>query len=208
MRFVHLWEDEAPASSEFVEKLRPCIHDAGNPFADWYFGDEQIADEIIGEWMKRSSSEVYLGRGIVLIDDQEEPAGVLIGMRGAEVVACRMADFAAFCEEIGSGSGADEAIEQVVTVSRELFPPVEEDAFYISRIAITSGKRGRGLGRRLVQHAIEVKRREGFKRFRLDVSGDSAAAIRVYESLGLEMKSRSPSTLAPLEYCAMLLEDN
>ncbi|MDH3201713.1 MAG: GNAT family N-acetyltransferase [Myxococcales bacterium] len=206
MRFLHLWEDGAPNSSEFAERLRSWIHDASNPFADWYFGDREAAGEIIGEWMERPSSELYLGRAIVMMDDQEEPVGVLLGMSGAEVAACRMTDFTAFCEEIGSETEADEVVDQVVTASRELFPPIEEDAFYISRIAIDPEKRGRGLGRQLVQHTIDLKRRQGFERVRLDVSADNADAIRAYESLGFKVMSQSQSTIAPLEYCAMLLE--
>lgn len=57
-----------------------------------------------------------------------------------------------------------------------------------------------------MEHAIEVKQGEGFKRVRLDVSSDNTAAIRVYESLGLQMTSRSASAIAPLEYCAMLFD--
>ena len=206
MQFLCLWEDGAPDPSEFANKLRPCIHDASNPFADWYFGDAETADEIIGEWMERPSSELFLGRGVVMTDDQREPMGVVIGMSGKELAACRMADFVAFCEEVGSGAEADEVIQQVVTVCRELFPPVEEDVFYIGRVGIASSKRGQGLGRRLVEHTVEVKRRAGFERFRLDVSSDNAAAVRLYESLGLKTISRSKSTIAPIEYCAMLLE--
>jgi len=204
MRYLCLWKDAAPNLGELTSHLAPCVHDASNPFADWYFGDAETAAEIIPEWMERPSSELYLGRGIVAML-QEEPVGVLIGMSGAELAACRMADFAVFCEEIGSGPEADQVIEQVVSVSRELFPPVQEDAFYISRVGVVSKNRGGGFGRRLVEHAIQTKRSEGFEQFRLDVSVDNSAAIRVYESLGLEKTSRSRSTVAPLEYVAMLL---
>lgn len=97
MRYLCLWKDAAPNLGELTSHLAPCVHDASNPFADWYFGDVETAAEIIPEWMERPSSELYLGRGIVMIDDQEEPVGVLIGMKGADVAACRMADFGAFC---------------------------------------------------------------------------------------------------------------
>ena len=206
MRFLNVWEDEATVSSELVEKVRPWVHDASNPFADWYFGDAEIAAEIIGEWMERPSSEFYIGRGIVMFDDDGEPRGILIGMSGAEVAKCRMADFTAFCEEIGDEPGADEVIDQVVTASRELFPPIRDDAFYISRIAVDRNARGRGLGRQLVRYTIELKRKEGFPRVRLDVSADNVGAIRVYNSLGLETISRAQSKTAPLEYCAMALD--
>ena len=206
MRFLNLQEDEALVSRDLVEKARPWVHDASNPFADWYFGDAEIASEIIGEWMERPSSEFYIGRGIVMFDDDGEPRGILIGMSGAEAAKCRMADFTAFCEEIGDEPGADEVIDQVVTASRELFPPIRDDAFYISRIAVDRNARGRGLGRQLVRHTIELKRKEGFPRVRLDVSADNVGAIRVYNSLGLETISRGQSKTAPLEYCAMALD--
>lgn len=202
MSFQHLWEEAAPPLDRFVSPLAPSVHDASNPFADWYFGDPEIAAELIEEWMGRPSSELYLGRGIVMMAG-DEPVGVLIGMSGAELSACRNSDFGAFCEEIGTGEEADEVIEQVVTVSRELFPPVDPNAFYISRVAVVAEHRGRGFGRRLVEHTMETKRREGFEHFRLDVSAENAGAIHVYESLGLKKMSHSESTIAPLEYLAM-----
>lgn len=202
MSFHHLWEDGGPSFELLVSKLAPSVHAASNPFADWYFGDRDVAAELIEEWMVRPSSEVYLGRGIVMMAEQE-PVGVLIGMSGAQLSACRNADFGAFCEEIGSGEEVDEIVEQVVTVSRELFPPVEPDTFYISRVAVVSQHRGRGFGRRLVEHTMEAKRRDGFDKFRLDVSAENAGAIHVYESLGLKRASRSQSTIAPLEYFGM-----
>ena len=206
MRFIQFWDSGPPEIEQMVEKFRPSVHEASNPFADWYFADEQVADEILGEWMGRPTSEIYVGRSIVMTDDEDEPVGLLIGMTGAELAQCRTADFAAFCEEIGEAPAADSVIEEVVSVSRELFPSVEDDTFYFSRLCINRGERGKGLARELMGHFIEVKQREGFTRFQLDVSADNAGAIHVYESLGMRTISRSRSSIAPLEYCAMALD--
>ena len=205
MRFVHFWDEQSPQLERFAAALSDCVHESSNPYADWYFGDADVAAAIISEWMFRPTSEYYLGRSVVMLDDDGAAVGALIGMHGRQLAQCRMADFAAFCDELGSGKEADAVVEQVLAVSRDLFPAVDDDAFYISRVAVERSRRGRGLGRELVAHAIETQRRHGHQRFALDVSRGNAAAIRTYEALGMKITRTSRAQGAPLEYCAMAM---
>jgi ribosomal protein S18 acetylase RimI-like enzyme len=205
VRFVHLWDEQSPQLERFAAALSDCVHESSNPYADWYFGEAETAAAIISEWILRPTSEYYLGRSLVMLDDEDRPVGTVIGMSGRQLSQCRMADFAAFCDELGTGEEADEVVEQVLAVSRDLFPAIDDDAFYISRVAIERSRRGLGLGRLLVAHAIEAKRREGCQRFALDVSRDNAVAIRTYEALGLRITRTSRAQRAPLEYCAMAM---
>jgi ribosomal protein S18 acetylase RimI-like enzyme len=187
-----------------VERLAPWVHQASNPFADWYYGDAEVALEVITEWMARPSSELHLGRAILLSDEgKSDPIGCLIGMGGEALAACRAADFVAFCEELGSGAEAEAVIEEVLPVARRLFPPVAHDAFYISRVVVDPSRRGAGLGRALVERTIEARRAQGFKRFRLDVSADNEPALRAYRALGFQVVATAESPAHALRYHAM-----
>lgn len=184
--------------------LAPWIHQASNPFADWYYGDGEVARDVIAEWMDRPSSELHLGRALLLSGEgDDEPLGCLIGMGGATLAECRAADFLAFCDELGGGPEAEEVIEEVLPVARRLFPPVAHDAFYISRVVIDPARRGAGLGRALVERTMERQRAQGFRRFRLDVSGDNEAALRTYHGLGFHVVSTAESPAHGLRYHAM-----
>ncbi len=206
MLLLHLWGDPRPSVKRFARALRSGLHDASNPFADWYFGSAEAAATLIAEWSERPSSELYIGRSIVMVDGDDRTIGAVIGMSGLELIACRKTDFAVFCEELGDNPAADEVVEQAVRVSRALFPAVPEDAFYISRVAVDRPWRGRGLARQILARTIELKRREGFRRFVLDVSTDNAQAIRLYEALGMRATETTRARDVPFEYCRMSLD--
>ena len=53
--------------------------------------------------------------------------------------------------------------------------------------------RGRGVGRALVQRALERARERGCRRVELDTYEDNNGAIRLYESFGFSARSKGPS---------------
>src|SRR5215204_3041554 len=144
MRFRHLWTEGDAARSQLIPALAPWVYSASRPFADWYFGDPDVAAEILHEWMDRPSSEVFVGRAIVMMgpETESETAGCLIALPGDQLAKARAADFTAFCNELGAGPEAEEVLAQVVPASRELFPPVGDDEIYISRVAVDPSRRG------------------------------------------------------------------
>lgn len=56
----------------------------------------------------------------------------------------------------------------------------------MKRLYVRPAFRSAGLGGRLAERIVEEGRRLGYAAMRLDTSGDMAAAIRVYTSLGFE----------------------
>jgi ribosomal protein S18 acetylase RimI-like enzyme len=202
LRFRSL-ADAGEPTADLVQRIAPWVIAASRPFADWYFGEPDVAAEILGEWMGRPTSEVFAGRALLATTDDGAAVGCIIALMGRELARCRAADFAAFCEELGSEPGADDVIAEVLAASHELFPPVADDELYVSRVGVDPAQRGQGIGRALVGAAIDAFRDQHPVACRLDVSADNASAIRAYEAAGLAVISTSHSETAGLTYCAM-----
>jgi ribosomal protein S18 acetylase RimI-like enzyme len=202
--FRRLADDDEP-SPETVSLIAPWVIAASRPFADWYFGEAWAAAEILTEWMTRSTSEVYAGRAI-LHEDRSGAGGCIIALSGSELARCRAADFAAFCAEIGSEPEADDVIAEVVAGANELFAPVGDDDFYISRVGVDPNRQGQGIGRAMVTYVLELAARQGHPRCRLDVSADNRAAIRAYEAAGLAVGETRHGPTSGLTYCSMVAE--
>jgi RimJ/RimL family protein N-acetyltransferase len=60
----------------------------------------------------------------------------------------------------------------------------EEGQFWISRLMIAEGQRGKGYGRAALQQIIAEARQQGFMKAGLSTHPDNFKAIRLYESLG------------------------
>jgi ribosomal protein S18 acetylase RimI-like enzyme len=202
-RFRDLGDAPEPPNAATITRLAPWVVEASRPFADWYFGEPDVAAEIIEEWMSRPGSEVYAGRATLIEDDAGVARGCILTVPGHELTRCRAEDFASFCTEIEGEPEADQVIAEVMAASRELFPAVAGDDLYISRVAVDPTQRGRGLGQALVRRAIETARAGGLRGCRLDVSLDHPGAIRAYQAAGLTITCESHSDLARLTYGAM-----
>ena len=68
-----------------------------------------------------------------------------------------------------------------------LIKEVEEADFaYISNVCVHKDYRGKHIGNRLVEYAVEVYSEKMFKEIVLDVLADNPGAIRLYQKLGFE----------------------
>jgi ribosomal protein S18 acetylase RimI-like enzyme len=63
---------------------------------------------------------------------------------------------------------------------------------YLAELYVVAGRRGRGLGRALMNAAIEHARRRGADYMDLGTSEDDVAARRLYESLGFTNREGRP----------------
>jgi ribosomal protein S18 acetylase RimI-like enzyme len=69
---------------------------------------------------------------------------------------------------------------------------------YLAELYVVPGRRRRGLGRALMEAAIEQARREGADHMDLGTSDDDVAARALYESLGFSNREGRPD--GPLNY--------
>ncbi len=63
---------------------------------------------------------------------------------------------------------------------------------YLAELYVVPARRGRGLGRALMQAAMELARREGADRMELGTSDDDVVARALYESLGFINREGKP----------------
>lgn len=67
---------------------------------------------------------------------------------------------------------------------------VAPDVAHITQLCVSPSQRGRGLGRMLLNHAIENLRRSGTTSISLTVTESNSPAVRLYEEFGFEVRHR------------------
>jgi ribosomal protein S18 acetylase RimI-like enzyme len=196
---------ECPSAASILPLVLSLVHEAGNPYFDWFFGDGDEAHAALARWMERPSSEVASERVTVVLAGGR-PAGMFVGLGGAEVERCRKADLLAATRE---AAGRPEARAELLTrleASRGLFAPVDAAQFYLSKMGVVRSMRGEGLGRVLTEAYVTAGRAQGFRSFRLDVSADNEVAVALYRSAGFEIGSAAER--AGMTYLAMVRDES
>lgn len=188
----------------YIPEVVRWVHRAGNPYYDWIFGNAEKALRILPVWLKRPSSEISITR-LTLLLDRDCTVGGYIALGGADLVRCRKADTLALLKETESG-GRSELLARMAAV-RNLFPPVDTDEFYLSKMGVVTHLQGKGLGRRIVREYLAAGRAAGYWRFRLDVWAENKPARHLYESLGFRVVQESSSIETGLKYLSMIRED-
>jgi GNAT superfamily N-acetyltransferase len=191
-----------PTPERFIAAVLPWVVEAGRPFFDWYFGTDRV-EGIVRAWMVRPSSEIAISRATVAKTGRTVVGG-FIALDGTTLRTCRLADAIAtlWHEEDPARHGA---MRERISAAGGLFPAVESDTLYLSKIGVLPEFRGRGLGRWLVERSMERCRRQGLRRMRLDVSATNVTALRLYRSMGFIVVSRSQIPGTSLRYLAMAL---
>ncbi|MSP92845.1 MAG: ribosomal-protein-alanine N-acetyltransferase [Myxococcales bacterium] len=86
--------------------------------------------------------------------------------------------------ELDAAHGRVYIAESAHDVAGSLCGWVLDGAFHLNRIAVARESRQRGVGRRLVRHALRLAACEGAQRALLEVRADNQAALALYRSFG------------------------
>lgn len=70
-------------------------------------------------------------------------------------------------------------------------PPPPKEALYVCNLCVFPEFRGRGLGKALMQRAIDLSKEKGFASAALDVDITNTHAIALYEKLGFTIESKN-----------------
>lgn len=205
MPVIALWPltSEPEAARRWMPDALPWVHEAGNPYYDWLFGDPARATSALLDWMLRPSSEVFVGRAVLLME-RERATGGFIALDGARLRDCRRADALAAVE--AAGREGRRALLERMRSARGLFPPVPNDVFYLSKLGVAAASRRAGRGAHLVRAYVAGGRVLGFRRFWLDVHAGNVAAIRLYQAAGFRLRSTAVGGGPEMTYLRMSLE--
>jgi ribosomal protein S18 acetylase RimI-like enzyme len=184
------------ADEKVIAEIVPWVHTAGNPYYDWFFGGAEAARRTISAWMGRPSSEVALSRFMIALET-ERPIGGYLLIPEEELARCWRSDALALLRAAKGDERS--ALEAKVAAASPLFPPVPAGALYLSKIGVIEARKGRGLGRGLLEAVLEDARAAG-RGVALDVSADNTAARRLYSSFGFEEVSAAGVDTAGLRY--------
>ena len=196
-RFSRLSEDDN--ATAHIADVLPWVHEAGNPYYDWFLGGPEAARKHLDTWMMRRSSEIAIAR-VTLLFEQGETRGGFIGLSGSELTKCRQADTLAVFK-VTPRNVRDELTARI-RLALDLFDRVDPGEFYLSKIWVPKAFRLKGKGHRLIEAFMAAGRAAGYHRFRLDVAAENTPAIKLYEDAGFEIARECAS--AGLSYVAMV----
>lgn len=191
---------ESP-DAELASLAVSLIHEAGQPYFDWFFGGPEAARAALTQWIARPSSEVAAGR-VTVVYTNEGPAGLFIGLGGAELTTCRKSDLLAVATRAKTPEERKALIARI-SETKALFPSVGTEAYYLSKMAVVPHHRGQGIGRHVLDEFLAAGESEGYRRFELDVSADNERAVRLYLSAGFQKEQ--PREKAGMRYLRMVL---
>jgi ribosomal protein S18 acetylase RimI-like enzyme len=201
MRFRAL-SGEAESTCEIPLAL-PWVHAASQPYTDWLFGGRSEALRILAEWMRRPSSEVFIGRAMLALEENQ-PVGGVIALNGAELAACRRHD--ALAAVAATPSGRRSSLLSRLRLGRGLLPEPLSDDLYLSRMGVVEHARGRGYGKAILLAHLQHGIRQGFRRFSLDVYSGNTPAIGLYRSVGFRPERRRHVEVAGMSYVRMAMD--
>ena len=153
--------------------------------------------------MRRPTSEIALGRSRILTEGPEI-AGGFIALGGSELKLARKADTLALWKTVPANELR--ALMERMANGANLFSPVADDEYYLSKLGLNGQFRGRGLGSTLIERYLKEGRERGYRRYSLEVRSSNEPAIRLYKSAGFRIDSRLQSRDGRFQYFAMRLE--
>lgn len=178
------------------------VHDAGNPYFDFLFGDAETATRVLRSWVRRSSSEVALERShVALADDGATLAAGYVLLPAEELRRCRSADLMALLT--ARGTVPRDVLRQRLEATRGLFTTAEPGDWYLSKVWVHPSLRSRGLARDVLADILGRAAERGARRVCLDVHEEREAAVRLYRRAGFTIAERRTASGGGLAYLSM-----
>ena len=194
-----VWGHKLPRTEEKFDDIIPWVHQAGRPYYD-VFLEGVDAEQMLARWLQRRSSELSLRRARLLIAD-DHIAGGYIAVAGGELPGCRQADLLDLAREMGKLTYRQ--MRARMDDLGDLFAPVEEHDFYLSKLGVMPRMQGRGLNKYLMDDCLHRARQGGFGRVRTDVDENDEETRAFFETYGFRPIYRGKAKSGQLRYLSM-----
>jgi GNAT superfamily N-acetyltransferase len=196
------WGHKTPQIQAKLPDIVPWIHEAGRPYFDIFL---EGADPhfTLSRWVQRRSSEISLHRTRLLIHD-DRIAGGYISLAGHDLPGARQADLLDLAREMTDRTYSE--LRERMEDLRDLFAPVEDNDFFVSKIGVLPSQLGRGLSQHLLDDCLRRARQGSFRRVRVDVPEHHQRARELFRAYGFEAVYRGKSSLSNLRYLAMVCD--
>lgn len=195
-----VWGHKMSRIDQKLDDIVPWVREADRPYYDVFLRGTDL-DRIIARWLRRNSSELALRRTRLLIAD-DRIAGGYIAVAGGDLSGCRQADLLDLAREMSDHSYTD--LRARMDDLDDLFAPVEEHDFYLSKLGVLPRMKGRGLNKELMDDCLHRARQGGFGRVRLDVAEEREQTRAFYETYGFEPIYRGKAKQSDLRYLSMV----
>ncbi len=179
------------ASAANAEKFTPLVpglvHATGPVSYGYQFGDRPgfFDDFVAASW--RTPGTLFAHDVTTLALSDGELAGLEIGCVGSAFYALRGALALVSRELVATGRATLQEVRALAERAENasyLNAHIPDHVYYVLALSVLKMQRGRGIGARLLENAIERARGARLRALELDVLADNPA-VRFYESLGL-----------------------
>lgn len=174
------------AALEHAAQVPALILATGPVSYRYQFPRAALFEDFVAESWRRPGT-LFAHDAATLAFEDGALAGLGLGFPGPEFYTRKHALGAVSRALLESGRTTPEELSELGRRAGEasyLNAHIPGDAYYLHALSVAAGQRGRGVGARLLQRAIDAGRAARLRALELDVLADNPA-VRFYESFGL-----------------------
>ena len=185
--------------AQHANDFAALIHATGPVTYDYQFLRRRLFGSLVkSSWATPGTLFAYDETSLAL--DGEELLGIVVRFHGPEFVRRRKALPPLWKPLIESGQVTTEELSEIgkrTHLCSYLNAAIPSVVYYIHALAVKESERGKGIGARLLNHAIERGKAAGLRGLHLDVLSDSPA-VEFYRTMRFEciVQTIAPEPLA------------
>ncbi len=172
-------------AKEIVKSIPALIHMSAPAFYDFWFGNPLFLKQFIeASWL--TPGNIYSHTEATLATHGDELMGVELGYSGQDQRELKRGLIKIGLTLLQSAAVNEEDLMLYSDKGfkvKYLNPVIPNKAYYVTTLSVVKTYRGQGIGKELLENAIERARSAGYREIHLDVQSDNSA-VEFYERVG------------------------